>query len=158
MTRSAAKKRLFHLLQIHAVNPVVMLAHNLDHPPPGDALLETTGLRTGLPRRTPVCDGLTDEVFWLVAQRGYETDWVRNIQADPRVRVKIRTGAGLGWRAGTAHILDNDDPHEWRRLIGLGSRARRMCMAAAAVGDTDALTVRVDLEGAADGANDSAKV
>ncbi|WUH96039.1 nitroreductase family deazaflavin-dependent oxidoreductase [Streptomyces sp. NBC_00433] len=50
-----------------------MLAHKLDHPPPGDALLETTGLRTGLPRRTPVCDGLTDEVFWLVAQRGYET-------------------------------------------------------------------------------------
>ncbi|WP_189111425.1 nitroreductase/quinone reductase family protein [Streptomyces camponoticapitis] len=85
----------------------------------------------------------------MVAQRGYETDWVRNIQAEPRVRVKVRTGAGLGWRAGTAHILD-DDPHERRRLIGLGSRARRICMAAAAVGDTDALAVRVDLDGAAD--------
>ncbi|WP_405590183.1 nitroreductase/quinone reductase family protein [Streptomyces sp. NBC_01190] len=79
MTRSASGDRLFHLLQTHAVNPVVMLAHKGDHPPRGDALLETTGLRTGLPRRTPVCDGLAGEVFWLVAQRSYETDWVRTI-------------------------------------------------------------------------------
>jgi len=39
-------------------------------PPPGDALLETTGRRTGQPRRTPVCDGLDGDTFWLVAQRG----------------------------------------------------------------------------------------
>ena len=61
-------------------------------------------------------------------------------------RIKVRTGSGLEWRAGTAHILD-DDACERRRLIGLGSPARRLCMSAAAVGDTDALTVRVDLDG-----------
>lgn len=146
MTGTAATGRIVHLLQTHAVNPVVMLAHNLGLPPPGDALLETTGRRTGLPRHTPVCDGLTeDDVFWLVAQRGRDADWVRNIQADPRVRVKVRTRSGVRWRAGTAHIVD-DDPRERRRLIGEGGPARRMCMAAAAVGDTDALTIRVDLD------------
>ncbi|WP_405590184.1 hypothetical protein [Streptomyces sp. NBC_01190] len=62
--------------------------------------------------------------------------------------MRVRTGSSLGWRAGTAHILDNDDRQDRRRLIGLGSRARRMCMTAAAVGDTDALSVRVDLDGA----------
>jgi hypothetical protein len=40
-----------------------------------------------------VCDGLDGEVFWLVAQRGRCADWVRNIQANPRVRVKVRSGA-----------------------------------------------------------------
>lgn len=146
MTGSAARDRVFRLLQTRVVNPVVMLAHNLGIPPPGDALLETTGWRSRLPRRTPVCDGLAGDVFWLVAQRGYRTDWVRNVQADARVRVKVRTGSGVGWRAGTAHILDDDDPGERRRLIGRGSPARRLCMGAAALGDTDALTVRVDLD------------
>ena len=62
-----------------------------------------------------MCDGLDGEVFWLVAQRGRRADWVRNVQANPRVRVKVRSGSGLVWRAGTARILDDDDPRErWR--------------------------------------------
>jgi hypothetical protein len=42
---------------------------------------------------------------------------VRNIAANPRVRVKVRSGSGVGWRAGTAHILDADDPRERQRLL-----------------------------------------
>ena len=38
-------------LQKWAVNPIVLLAHDLGIPSPGDALLETTG-RTGLPQRS----------------------------------------------------------------------------------------------------------
>src|SRR5262249_2815563 len=68
MAGSGAKDRVVYPLQKWVVNPVVILAHNLGIPPPGDALLETTGRRTGLPRRTPVCDGLGGERFWLVAQ------------------------------------------------------------------------------------------
>ncbi len=45
-----------------------------------------------------------------MAQRGAARDWVRNIQANPRVRVKVRGGSGVVWRAGTARILDDDDP------------------------------------------------
>jgi deazaflavin-dependent oxidoreductase (nitroreductase family) len=146
MAGSAARERVTHLLQQRVVNPVVMLAHNLGLPPPGDALLETTGRRTGRPRRTPVCDGLDGETFWLVAQRGRQADWVKNIQADPRVRVKVRTGSGVGWRTGTAHILDDDDPRERGRRIGEGDLMRRLCVSASAAMGTDPLTVRIDLD------------
>jgi deazaflavin-dependent oxidoreductase (nitroreductase family) len=146
VTGSAAKDRVVYPLQKRVINPVVMLAHNLGIPPPGDALLETTGRRTGQPRRTPVCDGLDGETFWLVAQRGRHADWVKNIQANARVRVKVRTGSGVGWRTGTAHILDHDDPRERRRRIGEGNLARRLCVSASAAMGTDPLTVRIDLD------------
>ena len=146
MAGSAVKDRVVYPLQKRVINPIVMLAHNLGFPPPGDALLETTGRRTGLPRRTPVCDGLDGEVFWLLAQRGRRADWVRNIQANPRVRVKVRGGSGVVWRAGTARILDDDDPRERQRLIGRGNLARRLCVGASAATGTDPLTVRIDLD------------
>jgi deazaflavin-dependent oxidoreductase (nitroreductase family) len=146
MAGSAVRERVVHPLQARVINPIVMLAHDLGFPPPGDALLETTGRRTGRPRRTPVCDGLDGQVFWLVAQRGRRADWVRNIQASPRVRVKVRTGSGVVWRAGTARILDDDDPRERQRLIGRGDLARRLCVSASAAAGTDPLTVRIDLD------------
>jgi deazaflavin-dependent oxidoreductase (nitroreductase family) len=142
----SAKDQVVYPLEKRVVNPVVMLAWRLGIPPPGDALLETTGRRTGQPRRTPVCDGLDGETFWLVAQRGHRADWVRNIQTNPRVRVRIRTGSGLGWRAGTAHILDEDDPRERQRLIGRGDLMRRLCVCASGAMGTSPLTVRIDLD------------
>ena len=146
MAGSAARDRVVYPLQTRVVNPIVMLAHNLGLPPPGDALLETTGRRTGRPRRTPVCDGLDGETFWLVAQRGRRADWVKNIQASPRVRVKVRTRSGVGWRTGTAHIMDDDDPRERLRRIGEGNLMRRLCVGASAAMGTDLLTVRIDLD------------
>ncbi|HEV8279678.1 MAG TPA: nitroreductase/quinone reductase family protein [Streptosporangiaceae bacterium] len=146
MAGSAAKDRVVYPLEKRVINPIVLLAWQLGIPPPGDALLETTGRRTGQPRRTPVCDGLDGETFWLVAQRGRRADWVKNIQADPRVRVKVRSGSGVVWRAGTAHILDDDDPRERQRHIGRGNLARRLCVSASAAMDTDPLTVRIDLD------------
>jgi F420H(2)-dependent quinone reductase len=44
--------------------------------PLDDALLETIERRTGQLRRTPVCDGLEGETFWLVAQHGRRADYV----------------------------------------------------------------------------------
>ena len=146
MAGSAAKDRIVYPLQKRVINPIVMLAHNLGIPPPGDALLETTGRRTGQPRRTPVCDGLDGETFWLVAQRGRDADWVKNIQANPRVRVKVRSRSGINWRTGTAHILDDDDPRERWRRIGGGNLARRLCVRASAAVGTAPLTVRIDLD------------
>jgi hypothetical protein len=58
MAGSAIKDRVVYPFEKWVVNPIVMLAHNLGIPPPGDALLETTGRRTGLARHTPVCDGM----------------------------------------------------------------------------------------------------
>src|SRR3712207_9395993 len=73
---------------------------------PGWALLETTGRRSGEPRRGPVGDGLRGEHFWIVTEHGWAAHYVKNIQANPRVRVKARGT----WRSGTAHILTDDDP------------------------------------------------
>jgi deazaflavin-dependent oxidoreductase (nitroreductase family) len=106
MRGSAAKDRVIHPLQERLVNPVVKLAWALGIPPPGDALLETTGRRTGQPRRTPVCDGLDGQTFWLIAQRGRRADWIQNIEADPRVRIKTASWPRTRWRAGTAHVLE----------------------------------------------------
>jgi deazaflavin-dependent oxidoreductase (nitroreductase family) len=127
------------------INPVVRLAWERGLPIPGDALLETTGRRTGLRRRTPVCDGLDGETFWLIAQRGYDADWVRNIEADPRVRVKL-SGPHGNWRAGTAHILDDDDPRERQRILSEGSFPRRLCLSTSQALHTNPLTIRVDLD------------
>jgi deazaflavin-dependent oxidoreductase (nitroreductase family) len=142
----SAKDRVIYPLEKRVINPIVELAWRLGIPPPGDALLETTGRRTGKPRRTPVCDGLDGETFWLVAQRGHRADWVRNIQADPRVRIRVRSSARPGWRAGTAHILDEDDPRERLRLIGRADLMRRLCVSASGAMGTSPLTVRIDLD------------
>jgi hypothetical protein len=93
-----------------------------------------------------VCDGLDGETFWLVAQRGRHADWVKNIEADPRVRVKVRTRSGVGWRTGTAHIMDDDDPRERGQRICEGNLARRLWVSASAAMGTDPLTVRIDLD------------
>jgi deazaflavin-dependent oxidoreductase (nitroreductase family) len=131
--------------QKSVLNPLVRLAFGLGVPPPGDALLETTGRRTGQPRCTPVCDGLEGDTFWLVAQHGRRAAYVRNIAANPRVRVRV-SGPPADWRSGTAHILDGDDPRERQRLIGQGDLTRRLCVSASAALGTTPLTVRIDLD------------
>jgi hypothetical protein len=75
-----------------------------------------------------------------------QSDWVRNIAANPRVRVKFRSGSGIGRRAGTAHILGDDDPRERQRLLAQANLARRWCVRASAAMDTSPLTVRIDLD------------
>ena len=55
----------------------------------------------------------------------------------------MRSGSGVGWRAGTAHILDDDDPRERHRLIGQANLARRFCVCASGAMATNPLTVRV---------------
>jgi hypothetical protein len=104
-----ASHRVLGRLQQSVINPIVRLAWELEIPIPGDALLETAGWRTRVPQRTAVCDGLDGQRFWLVALRGRSAEWVRNIEADPRGQGRV-SGLRTGWRAGTAHILDGDDP------------------------------------------------
>nr|WP_145485960.1 MULTISPECIES: nitroreductase/quinone reductase family protein [Streptomyces] len=102
---------------------------------PSQTVLETTGRVSGVPRRTPVGGRRVGGAFWLVSEFGRRSQYVRNIEADPRVRVRI---AGR-WHHGTAHLLPDDDPRaRLRRLPRLNSTAVR------ALG-TDLLTIRVDL-------------
>jgi deazaflavin-dependent oxidoreductase (nitroreductase family) len=128
-------------LQKYVLNPLDKLAFRLGVPPAGDALLETIGRRTGEARVTPVCDGLVGETFWIVTQRGRQSGYVKNIEANPRVRVKVRDK----WRTGTAHILDDDDPRERRRILGQSNLARKLCLRTSSAMTTSPLTVRIDL-------------
>jgi deazaflavin-dependent oxidoreductase (nitroreductase family) len=105
--------------------------------PPVWALLETTGRNSGLSRQTPVGNGMSGDVFWLVAAHGRQADYVRNIERNPAVRVKI----GRRWRTGVATVLDGDD-------TGARSRAlpHRMDAALGRLMATEPLTVRIDLD------------
>jgi deazaflavin-dependent oxidoreductase (nitroreductase family) len=139
------RSRAVNRLQKLVLNPLDRLAFALRTPPPGDALLETTGRRTGQTRVTPVCDCLDGDTFWIVAQRGHAADYVRNIEADPRVRVKGSLSS-KSWRAGTAHVLDDDDPQERVRILSRGNHWRRLCLEASASIGTSPLTIRIDLD------------
>src|SRR5258708_20095617 len=82
-------------------------------------LLETKGRKTGKPRRTPVGDGRIGNQFWLVAEHGMKAGYVRNIERDPHVRLKLREGFRTRWHTGTAHPLPDDDPryrHPWLKI------------------------------------------
>jgi deazaflavin-dependent oxidoreductase (nitroreductase family) len=132
-----AKRKLSRFVTARLVNPPVRWALERIPQRTGWAVLETTGRRTGVKRRTPLGDGLRGQEFWIVTEHGWGADYVRNIRRDPRVRVNI---AGR-WRSGTAHILPDDDPY--RRLRRLG---RPVNDAALLLVGTEQLTIRIDLE------------
>lgn len=118
------------------VNPVVRKAIDVGIAP-GYALVETVGRRSGEPRRTPVGNGLDGDTFWIVSEHGYRAAYVRNMQANPRVRVKV----GGRWRTGTARLLPDDDPRARQRRIG-----RKVNAAMVRMMGSDLLTVRIDLD------------
>ncbi|WP_266384532.1 nitroreductase/quinone reductase family protein [Streptomyces canus] len=103
---------------------------------PLQTVLETTGRTSGLPRRTPVGGKRVGGSFWLVSEFGERSQYVRNIKADPRVRVRIRGR----WHAGTAHLMPDDDTAVRLRSLPLMNSA-----AVRAIG-AGQLTVRVDLD------------
>lgn len=133
---SSTKFRAVRFLQRHVVNPPVRALAERGLSPKSVALLETTGRRSGQSRRTPVGNGLIGDTFWIVAEHGHHAAYVRNIEANPRVRVKV----GHRWHDGTAHVLEDADPvARQRSLDPLNARMVR------AMG-TALLTVRVDLD------------
>jgi deazaflavin-dependent oxidoreductase (nitroreductase family) len=141
------KRRLVTAFQTRLLNPPIRLLLSRGFVPRSYALLETTGRRSGQPRRTPVGNGLDGRVFWIVAEHGRLAGYVRNIRANPRVRVKVREGfLSSRWRSGSAHVLEDDDPRERLRLIAGKSLGRRINAAAVRAVGSDLLTVRIDLD------------
>jgi deazaflavin-dependent oxidoreductase (nitroreductase family) len=131
------KRRLVTALQVHVLNPPVRALAERGLAP-SVALLETTGRRSGEPRRTPVTNGLQrgTDTFWVVAEHGRKAAYVRNIEADPRVRVRV----GRRWRIGTAHVLDDDDPVARQRTLP------RLHSAAVRTLGSELVSVRIDLD------------
>ena len=137
MPDRATKRRISKAFTVRVVNPLVRRMLEWGIPGTGTALLETRGRNSGLPRRVPVGDGRRGDAFWIVTEHGWSADYVKNIQKDPRVRVKV----GRRWRSGTAHILPDEDPYA--RMRALGRRANDVLVRA--VG-TEHLVIRIDLE------------
>lgn len=144
-----AVRRAFTVLEKYVVNAPMRRLIDRGLAPDALALLETTGRRSGRQRRTPVGNGLIGDTFWVIAERGMQADYVRNLQAEPRVRVK----AGGRWRHGTAEVLPDDDVDARVRTIlaANGSVARRadaklLDVSVALLGTTP-VTVRIDLDG-----------
>jgi deazaflavin-dependent oxidoreductase (nitroreductase family) len=115
-------------------------------PLPGYALLETKGRKTGKPRRTPVGDGHIGNQFWLVAEHGMKAGYVRNIERDPHVRLKLRDGLRIRWHTGTAHLLSDDDPRERQRWLASRLPSSAGNARAVRLFGTQLLTVRIDLD------------
>jgi deazaflavin-dependent oxidoreductase (nitroreductase family) len=132
----ATKRRISRFVTNRLVNPVVrrLLAAGLF--PRSQALLETTGRRSGEPRQVPVGNGLRDGKFWVVTEHGWGADYVKNIEHDPRVRVKV----GRRWYEGTATICAEDPERRLRELD------RPVNDALLRLVSTQRLVIRVDLD------------
>jgi deazaflavin-dependent oxidoreductase (nitroreductase family) len=132
------KRTVSTFLSVRLLNPVVKAASRAGLPLPGLVILETTGRKSGEPRRTPVGKAIVGDTLWVIAEHGRKAAYVRNIEAEPRVRVRL----GRAWRTGTAQVLPDDDWRERQRRI-----PNRANSAAVRVAGSDPVTVRVDLDG-----------
>jgi deazaflavin-dependent oxidoreductase (nitroreductase family) len=122
------KRRIVHTAQRLVVNPV---GRRLPLP-----MLETIGRKSGQPRRTAIGGRVIGNQFWMVSEHGEHSHYVRNIKANPAVRLRIHGR----WRTGTAHLLPEDDAKErLRSLRGFNSALVRLA-------GSDLLTIRVDLD------------
>jgi deazaflavin-dependent oxidoreductase (nitroreductase family) len=122
------RDRITNLIQKRIANPLMRRL-------PIQTLLETTGRKSGEPRRTPLGGSRVGNEFWFVSEFGENSQYVKNIKADPNVRVRLRGR----WHNGTAHLVPDDDPHErLRSLPQFNSFGVRTF-------GTNLLSIRVDL-------------
>jgi deazaflavin-dependent oxidoreductase (nitroreductase family) len=140
------KVLIVRTFQRWTINPLVraLLAFGLN--PLGLAILETRGRVSGRPRRTPVGNGRKGNSFWIIAEHGLRAGYVRNIQHDPRVRVRLRVGWRYRWVPGIATVLSNDDPLARQRRIIRWHPLRALNAIIVRVLGGDLLTVHVQLQ------------
>jgi deazaflavin-dependent oxidoreductase (nitroreductase family) len=99
-------------------------------------MLETTGRKSGEPRRTAIGGRVVGNAFWMVSEHGDHSHYVLNIKANPAVRLRLHGK----WRTGTAHLLPDDDvTARLKGLPGVNSALVRLM-------GSDLMTIRVDLD------------
>ncbi len=131
------KRRVSTFITAKLVNPLVRAAARLGLPLPMVVILETRGRRSGKPRCIPVGKTIEGNTLWIVAEHGRRASYVRNIEADPRVRVRV----GRRWRTGAAQVLPDDDWRERQRRM-----PNKINSASVRLMGTEHVTVRVDLD------------
>ena len=103
----------------------------------------------------PVANGLQGRTFWLIVGLGEEAQYVKNIKADPHVRVKarparLRDGLRMRWHSGTATPMPEDDAEARHRQLGRGRPGYRLdgilLRNLSRLGPGRMLTIRIDLD------------
>jgi deazaflavin-dependent oxidoreductase (nitroreductase family) len=82
--------------------------------------LTTRGRRSGQPREIEIWFTRRDGRYYVIAERGGESQWVRNLVADPRVRVRVDT-AEFDARA---RVIDADREAALHRIVQLLSETK----------------------------------
>lgn len=89
----------------------VLAAHGGD----GVCHLQTTGRTSGRPRTIEIWFGTDGERIYLLAGGRHRAHWVRNLVADPGVRVRI----GGQTLSGTARVIEGEPREQLaRELLG----------------------------------------
>ncbi len=76
--------------------------------------LTTTGRRSGNPHTIEIWFGTRDGTLYLLSGGGHRSDWVRNLEAGPEVRVRIADGE---WQAIARVVTDEGEDQLARRLL-----------------------------------------
>jgi deazaflavin-dependent oxidoreductase (nitroreductase family) len=135
------KRRWEILIGRHTANPLMRGLFKLGITPPGMALVETVGRRSGAIRHTPVMCKRDGDELWLIAQHGAHAGWVRNFQDAPQVRVRLsRT-----WHSGTAELLPDDDVKARIRTFADSAVGRAVTAASFRALESQPVSVRIQL-------------
>jgi deazaflavin-dependent oxidoreductase (nitroreductase family) len=140
-----AKVLVARTFQRCVLNLLMRLLLTVGVNPLGLAILETRGHRTGKIRRVPVGNGRKGDSFWIIAEHGTRAGYVRNIQHDPRVRVRLRLGLRYRWVDGIATVRPDDDPLARQLRVIAWHPLRALNAMYVRVWGADLLTVHVRL-------------
>jgi deazaflavin-dependent oxidoreductase (nitroreductase family) len=140
-----AKVLLARTFQRYTINPLMRLLLTVGVNPLGLAILETRGHASGKTRRVPVGNGRKGDSFWIIAEHGTRAGYVRNIQHDPHVRVRLRIGLRYRWVTGIATVCPDDDPLARQRHIIAWHPLRALNAVYVRVFGADLLTVHIQL-------------
>ena len=141
-----AKVLLVRTVQRYTMNPLMRLLLTVGVNPFGLAILETRGRASGKTRRVPVGNGRKGDSFWIIAEHGTRAGYVRNIQHDPNVRVRLRIGLRYRWVTGVATVRPDEDPLARQRQIIAWHPLRALNAINVRVLGADLLAVHVQLD------------
>lgn len=82
--------------------------------------LQTTGRHTGLPRTIEIWFGTDGERLYLLSGGRDRADWVRNLRAQPAVRVRL----GGTTLTGRARVIEGEAPERRARQLLAGKYQR----------------------------------
>jgi deazaflavin-dependent oxidoreductase (nitroreductase family) len=125
------------------MNPVVAALDTIGVRPATMVELETTGAKSGQPRKVPLTGRADDKGVWVISQHGRRAGWAHNITAEPKVRVRVNNQ----WHSGTATFVPDDDVRARARSFGgngkLSQSATALTMRAM---ESDPVSVRITFD------------